>query len=136
MRREDWLARLEALVRDRQHREFAWGTFDCCTFAAEAVEAVTGTYPVPGLPGAYDTRMGALRWLAERGFANLEAALDAFAGERLAWPLMARRGDIVLVNDMTVGVVHPAGGVIACLSADAPGLALVSPRLATAAWGS
>jgi len=113
VRREDWLPRLERLIADAESKPFAWGQHDCCTF---------------------DTRFGALRWLADRGFASLEDALNVFAGQRLAAPLLAGRGDLVLVNETTVGVVDGTACRVACLNADGAGLVFLPPRLATAAW--
>lgn len=135
VRREDWLPRLELLIEQAQDKPFTWGQHDCCTFAADAVEAVTGENPLPDLRGSYDTRFGALRWLADRGFASLEDALDVFAGQRLQSPGLAGRGDLVLVRDMTVGVVDGTACRVACLNADGVGLVFLPTRYATAAWG-
>ena len=135
MRRDDWLVRLERLIADAEGKSFAWGQHDCCTFAMDAVEAVTGTHPLPGLRGSYDTRFGAQRRMTEQGFENLEHALDVHAGTRRATPRMAQRGDVALVAPFAVGVVDGAG-LVACLNADACGLVRLPPSEILAAWGA
>ena len=40
-RLDDWPTRLNAFIDAARERPFAWGTWDCCTFAAAAVETVT-----------------------------------------------------------------------------------------------
>ena len=47
----DWQERLDALISTRREQPFAWGVNDCCTFAASAVEAMTGTDLAEGLRG-------------------------------------------------------------------------------------
>ena len=135
MRREDWLARLEALIADAERKLFEWGQHDCCTFAMDAVEAVTGRHPLPELRGAYASRLGAARWLAERGFEDLPSALDVYAGARRPGPRLAQRGDVVLVKDFAAGVMDGAG-LVACISADHHGLVRLAPTDVIAAWGA
>lgn len=135
VRREDWLSRLSALLIAMKGRAFAWGENDCCTFAADAIEAVTGLNPVPDLRGSYSTRVGAMRWLADRGYAGLAPALDALCGGvKLSTPLMARRGDIVLVQEFGLGVVDGTGATVACLAADHDGLVPLPLRSARVGW--
>jgi hypothetical protein len=90
----DWEARLFELVAEAKHRDFEWGVHDCCTFAAAAVEAVTGTRPV--LPGAWTTARGALRLAARQD--GLPAAVSTALGRELGPALLAQRGDIVLLR--------------------------------------
>lgn len=135
MRRDDWLLRLDALLGRLAGHPFVWGYNDCCTLAADAVEAVTGRNPLPYLRGSYETRQGALRWLAREGFTSLPDALDRFAGERRPYPQMAQRGDVVLLGELAVGVVDGAG-CIAHFSPDHVGLMRAPLSEARAAWGA
>ena len=41
-RLRDWPERLDALLRSRASVPFEWGRNDCCTFVADAIEAMTG----------------------------------------------------------------------------------------------
>ena len=62
----DWRARLGAHIAAHRTRPFAYGAHDCATFAAGAVQAVTGSDPAAGLTG-YTTRAGGLRRLRRNG---------------------------------------------------------------------
>mgnify|MGYP003574995366 CR=1 FL=1 len=72
---------------------FAWGSNDCCTFAAAAVEALTGVNPLASLQ-PYDTPIEAARLIEEGG--GLEQLTISFLGTPVP-PVMAAVGDIVLV---------------------------------------
>lgn len=89
-RRDDWRARLSAFIADRRDDPFAWGSRDCCLFAADAVEAMTGADFAVRFRG-YSTKFGALRALRRAGFQRVFDAADA------TWPLgsRARTGDVV-----------------------------------------
>jgi hypothetical protein len=93
MRRADWQSRLAELVAARMDAPFAWGSNDCCLFAADAVLAVTGTDPAADLRGAYTDERGALRVLARLG--GVAGIAEARAGAEIV-PALARPGDIVL----------------------------------------
>lgn len=98
-RLHDWQERLAALVSERMHTPFSWGTHDCALFAADGVRAVTGTDPAAGLRGTYDTAAAAARVVQlHAGLAGLAAAA---LGEEVS-PQQARAGD--------VGLVLQAGG--------------------------
>lgn len=63
----DWQVRLAELFAARAGKPFAWGAFDCCMFAADAVLAVTGHDPAADLRGAYATEAEARAVLARLG---------------------------------------------------------------------
>lgn len=107
-----WEAHLAALISARAAAPFAWGTQDCVTFAADAVQAITGADPIAGIRGTWHDAAGA------------EAAIAAFFGcpgridqathamaQRQAWPevppALAQRGDLVLVP-----AGPPSGGLV------------------------
>jgi hypothetical protein len=54
-RMQDWPLRLEALVAARMDAPFEWGVRDCCLWAADVVQAVTGYDPAADLRGTYST---------------------------------------------------------------------------------
>lgn len=88
MRRDDWPERLaEHLVRVEP---FAWGSWDCCTFAADAVLIMTGSDPMAGSRGYRDA---AEAKAALRGKSLYHTLLKMFPRVH---PAMARRGDLVL----------------------------------------
>ena len=135
MRREDWLFRLAETIEAARDRPFAWGRHDCCTWALECAEALTGERRWPTETMRYKTRAGAMKALAGHGFAGVPEALDATMGARRPVS-MARRGDVVLVEIDGVtgcGVVDTSGEMVAC--AGPAGLARVPLSSATLAWG-
>lgn len=93
-RLRDWQSRLQACQAERWSRPFAWGSHDCALFAADCVQAVTGSDPAADLRGAYSDAAGAARVIARLG--GLRSIGDARLGERVA-PLCAQPGDIGLV---------------------------------------
>lgn len=102
MRLPDWTNRLNQYVLSVRDREFGYGAFDCCTFAAGAVEAMTGTDPMPEFRGAYKSRQASAAALKAHGQGTLRKTL----GEKLKEvpPAYGQRGDI--------GYVDGACGVI------------------------
>lgn len=90
-RREDWPERLFALIEARRSTPFEWAVHDCCSFAAAAVEAMTGANPIADLE--WHDELSALRLLKDHG--GIEALAAERLGEQVA-PAFAQRGDVVL----------------------------------------
>lgn len=85
---------LDTFVQERRGRPFAWGSHDCCSFAADWVLQATGRDPMVDLRGL-ETPLQAMRRLRDLG--GFLAAGTAVLG--VAVPgLMAQRGDIVMVR--------------------------------------
>jgi len=94
-----WEYLLSRYIISIRKQPFAWGTHDCCTFSAGAVEAMTGEDPMPEFRGKYDTALGSARVLDGR---SLEQVIDEKFEET---PIgFAQRGDLALFDDC-VGVV-------------------------------
>ena len=91
----DWPERLDAYIRSREGKRFAWGRDkqDCCSFAMGAVLAITGVDPmlVAGVP-EYQTAEDADLILDDY---PIEGTLDGLFEHRLIG--MAQRGDVALV---------------------------------------
>jgi hypothetical protein len=91
MRLKGWEQRLAAVVARHRELPFAWGTSDCFILALDAIVALTGRDPWPGLHD-YDTRLSAARRLTEQGYGSLA---DAFADKfEEVPPMLAQRGDV------------------------------------------
>lgn len=105
----DWQERLSALLDEAIAKPFAWGSHDCCTFAASAVQAVAGIDPLSEIRDTWNSERGAMRRAMRRG--GLIRAAVGVLGEPL-WKLQCRRGDLVLLHGtMTIGAFQAAIGV-------------------------
>lgn len=107
-RLENWPALLDAFIEARRERSFAWGTQDCCMFAADAVREITGLDPAAEFRGRYDSALGAIRLLWDRGGVEgvVVAAAKAHGFAEIS-PAFARRGDLVLGDfghDVAAGI--------------------------------
>lgn len=97
----DWETRLADYIEPLRNVRFAWGKFrrgkfDCCTFSAGAVKAMTGEDPIPEFRDTYASEEEALAALKTIGQGTLIRTMNAkFA--RVA-PSLAHRGDIVMVD--------------------------------------
>jgi hypothetical protein len=133
-RREGWEHRFADLIVDAQTRIFAYGTWDCCRFAADAVKALMGTDPYaeefcgqqPAEPECFAAieRAGGILSLAQR------IATDCrFAKTR---PVQAQRGDVVLGKRnelLTLGVCIGNRVVFAIAPKGLAAVSLTDPSL-------
>ena len=93
MRRHDWPERLADFMDDVREEPFAFGTHDCCQFAAKAVEAMTGENPAA--PWAYDGEWGAKALLDANG--GVEGLVTLALGAPVH-PSRMQRGDVALAD--------------------------------------
>jgi len=130
----DWPERLAELIEARRHVPFAWGSNDCCLFAADAVLACTGEDPAADWRGRYSTEAEALALMdSNLGLYGLARAIQRARQAPRCPPSLAQRGDIALIiqADMpTMAVV--VGEDVAAPSLD--GLKFVPLALAERAW--
>lgn len=96
-----WRTRLNAELDRSRSMPFAWGTNDCCTFAARCVEAVTGEDLAAAYPRNYRTAKGALAALKRAGFDDL-TQLAAAHCEEIA-PSLASAGDLAAIRSDATG---------------------------------
>lgn len=110
MKHPDWHNRLIAVIRAAEKRPFLWGEHDCCLFAADCAEAMTGDNFADCWRGTYDSETGAKKALL-RGGGSLEKVLAKYLDEV---PVkMAQRGDIAVVENAgtrCAGVIY--GGAV------------------------
>lgn len=90
----DWPARLSALVATAHRTPWAWGTRDCCLWAADAALALTGVDHASDLRGTYCDEAGAMRVLQRIG--GLRGAAGR-AGQRIR-PGLTIEGDVAIVR--------------------------------------
>lgn len=124
----DWPERLAEYLDGRRDVPFAWGKNDCATFAAGAVEAITGEpLDIPHVDSA--TAYAHF----ERDHGPLDAIVDDTLGKRLPSPAFAQRGDVVLVKlDGRDSLGVCIGAEAAAPAAD--GMLTVPMSTAAAAW--
>lgn len=129
LRRRDWQERLATYLHQRMATPFAWGSHDCCTFAAGAVEAMTGSNPMAVLP-RYDTEHAALRIIVEGG--DLRRLVSSILGEPVR-PAFAAMGDVVLLSNEGRELLGICNGVNA-IAASQDGVAALEMSAAIEAW--
>lgn len=129
MRVRDWQDRFSAYVRERAAVPFAWGTNDCCTFAAGAVEALTGANPMAGVE-PYSSEMAAARLILRAG--DLRALASQFLGAPVP-PLMAAVGDVVLLVNEGRELLGVCNGINA-LAPSPEGVVALEMSAALSAW--
>jgi hypothetical protein len=108
---------------------FAWGTHDCCLFAADAVLAQTGVDPAAEFRGMYVDARGAVALLTDLG--GLQA-VAARAGESIP-ALCAQVGDIGLVEHEGRELLAVCAGPVWLVPAE-QGLTALPIDSATSAW--
>lgn len=131
MRLKHWPSALAEAVESARTSTFAWGTLDCCLWAADVVHAITGIDPAATWRGTYSTEAEALALLDSLGGL---AAVATLAGPEIE-PDAAALGDVgLLVGDwgQALGVCAGRDGWWAITST---GLVLHPHRTATRAWG-
>lgn len=127
----DWQPRLAALVAARLRAPFAWGVFDCCLFAADAVQAITGHDPAADLRGAYTTQGEAAAALGRLG--GVAGVAASRAGPEVL-PALAQPGDVgLLIAPGTMPALAIYGGTV-WHAPSARGLASHPAEHITRAW--
>lgn len=98
LRTEGWQQRLNALFAEHADTPFAWGRHDCVTFAATAIELLTGK--IVWAPD-WKTEDEAVRTIVS--LRGLEAAVTAVLGLPSSNWRLARLGDICLIRTPSTG---------------------------------
>ncbi|MBZ9980393.1 hypothetical protein LB521_04430 [Mesorhizobium sp. BR-1-1-8] len=94
----DWDRRLARLVSGIKDVPGVWGESDCLLTAAAGIEAVTGEDIMAPWRGRYTTEAGAARLMRKEGCENVEDVLGKFFGLPPIGRLLARRGDVGVVE--------------------------------------
>jgi hypothetical protein len=115
-----WEREFHSFLSSRITLPFAYGSNDCSVFACDGVLALTGVDIAEDFRG-YSTAMGALRAIRKVTGGKTVADAAAFSAHKyqlpeLSHPLMARRGDLVLIEqspgDLVMGLVHLSGSYV------------------------
>lgn len=129
MRTRNWQAALSAFVAARRSEPFAWGSNDCCLFAADAVQAMTGIDHAAELRG-YGSARDAVRVVESGG--GLARIASRALGEPVA-PAFAAVGDVVLIENEGRDLLALCNGTTA-LAPGELGMVVLGMDAAKAAW--
>jgi hypothetical protein len=129
MRLPDWQQRFADFGKARASMPSSWGSNDCCSFAAAAVEAITGSNPMATAP-AYDSEAVATRLIIRAG--GLRSLASQYLGEPVS-PAFAAVGDLVLVLNEGQEALGVCNGVNV-LGPGVDGIAVIGMDAALAAW--
>ncbi len=93
MRYSNWPIRLNEYIASISEKTFEYGTFDCCTFTAGAVEAITGIDHVEEFRDTYDDKESSKATMKKNGKGNIYRILQNKFGKPVHGA-MGRKGDI------------------------------------------
>jgi uncharacterized protein DUF6950 len=120
----DWQARLSQFLYLYRNRSFRYGDWDCCLFAADAIQVMTGADLAEGFRGTYNSRSTAYALLkanfggpSVRAFAQYAAAKHGMEQVAISY---GRRGDMALIRrarDYSLGIISMTGKEIVVLRA-------------------
>lgn len=129
-RREDWTARLNAVIESAREKLFKWGQHDCCLFVADCIQEMTDEDVAAEVRGRYTTEGGANRLLRRLG--GIEVFVDTIFNASPA--VAARRGDVVLldVQGSPLGIIDLSGRRVAAVGPN--GLQFLPLILVKKAW--
>lgn len=115
-RKQNWESLLDRFLIINRTRTFAYGDWDCCLFAADAIQVMTGVDIAERFRGQYRSARGAMQVVLEYcGRRSISAVAQKTAEAFLmpeVKPLMAGRGDMVLIKrsrDYSLGIVSLTG---------------------------
>jgi hypothetical protein len=120
---------------------FEWGQWDCCLFAASAIQSFTGVdIAAPYFRGHYNDQASAMALIhtVTGGSTVADAAAYCAAQHGLVQnthPLLAQRGDLVVINNKgntIAGVVHLNGKDV--ISVSQAGLVRLPIRSVVQSW--
>lgn len=108
---------LPAFLYDRKDQAFKWGVNDCSLFAADAVQAITGTDIASDFRRGYTDHATSLAVIQSVSGGSTVADAAAYCAAKhnmpeYTFPLMAQRGDLVAADNdgqLIAGVVHGDG---------------------------
>ena len=122
-RKEDWPTRLHNFLQDSTAHTFSWGEHDCCLLVADAVLAMTEVDLAADYRGQYDDAASAVSLINQLCGGKTAADLCGFVMaqngcQQLPSVLFAQRGDVVALEDDTIGIVHLDGKHVVCYGQD------------------
>lgn len=120
---------------------FKFGTFDCCLFPANAIQAFTGTDIADSFRGKYTDEKSAFSLIKTITGGTTVADALAYCANKHGLvehphPLLAKRGDLVAINNagtLIAGLVHLNGRHVVTVNEN--GLVRLPITTVTRSWG-
>ena len=117
---------LPAFIAMRKTKPFMWGANDCCTMAADAIQAITGVDIAGDFRGQYLDEKSAFKLIKKLTGGTTVADAAEYCAVRhgmteYKYPLQAKRGDLVVLEDagrLIAGFVYVDGRHIAAVGED------------------
>lgn len=146
-RTQHWLTReFDTFLRESKNKPFTWGSNDCCLFAANGIEAITGVNIADDFRGKYTDETSAFALIKTITDGTTVADAAAYCAKKhglTEWtdktgkplPLMAKRGDLVVVSNagtLIAGLVDQSGRYVAAMSET--GIIRLSIKSVQRAW--
>jgi hypothetical protein len=111
-------------LKDNANTKFAWGSWDCCLYAANAILAITGKDIADDFRDKYTDEASAFALIKTVTGGTTVADAAAYCAKKHglvehAHPLMAKRGDLVVIQNgpnLIAGVVHLNGRDVVSVS--------------------
>lgn len=129
------VAAAQRTLDEFKDQPFRLGVRDCVRMTAAHLRRLGHAVRLPP-QGSYRSRKAALKLLAERGYADLAAALDGFGFERIT-PAAALVGDVVqmpAVDELGALAIVLTNGRVIGFHEDAVGAVVLQPVRIAAAW--
>lgn len=107
-RKENWPLLMQEYLKGVRYNPFAWGTFDCCMFAADCVLAMTGEDAAAPFRGRYTDGPGAVKALREFSGGGLLLPTMEIVAANNGWEpipnrMRVQRGDVVMGDPIVMG---------------------------------
>jgi hypothetical protein len=133
----DWRSRLGRIIDSAREVPFQWGVFDCALHVSNCIRAITGASdPAASFRGKYSDEAGAAAIYGSSFEQFIAAQAQSLGLEEIAPVTLARRGDVVFVDNATpqgcVGVVSLDARYVSC--AGEKGIVFVSIDRWRRAW--
>lgn len=119
MRIDNWPRYLNEYINSVKDNKWQYGTFDCCTFTAGAVEAITGVDYMEEFRGKYDDVDSSIKALENIGAGDLYKTLRRKFGKPVHGAA-GKKGDIIFFDGCCGICIGTQGMIIGSM-----GLALV-----------
>jgi hypothetical protein len=98
MRKENWDVEFNKYINTLNTKEYKYGSYDCCIFAADAVKAITGIDYMEEFRGKYNSVEEGNEALKTIGKGSLYRTLRAKFGKPVRG-CYGRKGDVAFYDD-------------------------------------